>query len=101
LLAIGQQRVIAISKHVNHTIAMALRMADYSVTELPAKGMNGEVAMCFAIVPRKKTNQVVRIIRGADDDAVVIVEDVRQTVMNRRPSTPSPVTGWRAIAKKK
>ncbi len=101
MLAIGQQRIIAISKHYSHSVAMALRMADYMVTEIPARGMQGEVAMCFAIAPRKKTNQIVKIIKGCDEDAVIVIEDVRQTVMNRRPETPGPVTGWRAIVKKK
>jgi uncharacterized protein YebE (UPF0316 family) len=100
LLALGQQRVIAISKHYTHTIAMALRMADYTVTEVPARGFQGEVAMCFVIAPRKKVNRIINIIIGADEDANVIVEDVRRTVMSRRPVATAG-TGWRAIAKKK
>lgn len=99
-LAMGQQRVIAISRHYTHTIAMALRMADYTVTEVPARGHHGEVAMCFVIAQRKKIHQIVQIIRGADEDANVIVEDVRQTVMSRRP-IPTAATGWRAVVKKK
>lgn len=99
-LAIGQQRVVAISKHLSHTVAMALRMADYRVTEVPAVGGRGEVAMCFVIVQRKKVDQVVRIIHGADDDALVVVEDVRRTVLSRRPVTNAN-TGWRAVVKKK
>ena len=97
-LAMGQQRIIAISRHYSQAIAMAMRMADYTVTELPARGKGGEVAMCFAIVPRKQTQKVMNIICGADEDAVVIVEDVRQTVMSRR---PGGATGWRAILKRK
>lgn len=99
-LAMGQQRIIAISKHYSHAIALALRMADYVVTELPARGHHGEVAMCFVIAPRKKSNQIVNIITGADEDAVVVVEDVRRTVMSRRP-VASASTGWRAVPKKK
>lgn len=100
LLAIGQQRVVAISRHYNHAIAMALRMADYLVTEVPARGSRGEVAMCFVIAPRKEVNRIIRIITGADEDANVIVEDVRRTVMSRR-AVPSASTGWRAVLKKK
>lgn len=99
-LAIGQQRVIAISKHFTHAVAMALRMADYVVTEVPARGGRGAVAMCFVIVPRKKTGQIMQIIRGADEDAVVIVEDIRHTVLSRRPVS-NATTGWRAVLKKK
>ncbi len=100
LLAIGQQRVVAISKHFSLSIAMALRMADYTVTEVPARGNRGQVAMCFVIAPRKQAGQITNIIRGADEDAVVVVEDIRHTVMSRR-SVATAATGWRAILKKK
>lgn len=99
-LAMGQQRVIAMSKNYNQAIAMALRMADYTVTEVPARGGRGEVAMCFVIAPRKRTGRIIQIIKGADEDAVVVVEDVRQTVMSRRPPT-AVATTWRAVLKKK
>ncbi len=99
-LAIGHQRVVAISRHFTHAIAMALRMAGYTVTEIPARGRSGEVAMCFVIVPRKQVKQVIQIITGADEDANIIVEDVRRTMMSRQP-TPTAGTGWRAILKKK
>jgi hypothetical protein len=56
--------------------------------------------MCFVIAPRKKANQIVSIITGADEDAVVVVEDVRRTVMSRRPAT-AVATTWRAVLKKK
>ena len=100
VLAMGQQRIVAISKHYSQAIAMALRMANYTVTEVPARGHHGEVAMCFVIAPRKKSNQIVAIIIGADEDAVVVVEDVRRTVMSRRP-VATAATGWRSVLKKK
>ena len=99
-LAMGQQRIVAISKNYSQAIAMALRMADFTVTEIPARGGHGAVAMCFVIAPRKKANQIVSIITGADEDAVVVVEDVRRTVMSRRP-VATATTGWRSVLKKK
>jgi len=99
-LAMGQQRVVAISKHYSQAIAMALRMADYTVTEVPARGQQGKVAMCFVVAQRKCANQIVDIITGADEDAVVVVEDVRRTVMSRRPAATT-LTGWRSVPKKK
>lgn len=99
-LAMGQQRIVAISRHYSQAIAMALRMADYTVTEVPARGGHGEVAMCFVVAPRKRSNRIINIIKGADDDAVVVVEDVRQTVMSRRPVVAAS-TGWRAVLKMK
>ncbi len=100
VLAIGQQRVVALSRHYTHAVAMALRMADYMVTEVPARGGRGEVAMCFVIAPRKKTHQIMQIIQGADEDALVVVEDIRHSILSHRPVT-SASTGWRAVLKKK
>jgi uncharacterized protein YebE (UPF0316 family) len=40
-LAMGQQRIVAISKNYSQAIAMALRMADYTVTEVPARRGGG------------------------------------------------------------
>lgn len=100
MLAMGQQRIVAMSKNYSQAIAMALRMADYTVTEVPARGGQGAVAMCFVIAPRKRTSRIIDIIKGADEEAMVVVEDIRQTVMSRRPAT-AVATTWRAVLKKK
>jgi hypothetical protein len=57
--------------------------------------------MCFLIVPRRRSPQVVRIARSIDPDVVVIVEDVRSTSLSRRGAHAHEATGWRAVAKKK
>ena len=100
MLAMGQQRIVAMSKNYSQAIAMALRMADYTVTEVPARGGQGAVAMCFVIAPRKRTSRIIDIIKGADEEAMVVVEDIRQTVLSRRPAT-AVATTWRAVLKKK
>lgn len=102
-LAVGQQIVTMISQHHINAVASALRLADYRVTEIPAKGGRGSVAMCVAIVSRRRAPEVLRIARSVDEDVLTTVEDVRETTLIRRPlETPSsPYTGWRAVLKKK
>jgi uncharacterized protein YebE (UPF0316 family) len=100
-LAIGMQRVILISRGRHHSVAFGLRLAEYLVTEVPARGGRGEVAMCFLIVPRRQAPQVLRIARAIDPDVVIIVEDVRTTSLSRRGAAGHEATGWRAIVKKK
>lgn len=100
-LAIGMQRVILISRGRHHSVAFGLRLAEFLVTEVPARGGRGEVAMCFLIVPRRQSPHVVRIARSIDPDVQVIVEDVRSTSLSRRGASAYEATGWRAILKKK
>ena len=104
-LAIGQQIVTLISPRRSNAVAGALRLADYRVTEIPARGGRGNVAMCVTVVSRRKTPEVLRIARTVDDEVLSTVEDIRQTTLIRKPATaegmPSSYTGWRAVLKKK
>lgn len=100
LLAVGQQRVILISRGRHHSVAFGLRLADYIVTEVPARGGQGDVALSFVIVPRRQVAEVIRIARSIDPDVFTAVEDVRHTSL-RRHLGPHPSTGWRSIIKKK
>ena len=99
-LALGNQMVMMISRGRNHGVAFALRLADYAVTEVPAKGRSGEVAMCFTVVPRDQVAHVTHIAKAVDENTFIVVEDLRTTHFRHRP-TAVPATGWRAIIKKK
>ncbi|MCC7204784.1 MAG: DUF2179 domain-containing protein [Phycisphaeraceae bacterium] len=99
-LAIGQQRVTLISQGRHHSVAFGLRLADYTVTEVPAHGGQGDVAMCFVIVPRAQVQQVVAIARGVDPEVFTTVEDVRQSSL-RRVVSGHEATGWRSVFIKK
>jgi len=98
-LALGRQLIIIISRTKSRAVAFALRLADFVVTEVPARGGWGDVAMCLVVVPRRQTSQVVRIAQAVDVDVFVVVEDVREHPSIRRQGPPR--TGWRAFLKKK
>ena len=102
-LAVGHQVVTMISRYRARAVAAALRLADYMVTEIPATGGRGQVAMCIAVVPRRRTARVCHIARSIDENVFLSVEDVRDTSLIRRPTeaTGVPMTGWRAVLKKK
>jgi uncharacterized protein YebE (UPF0316 family) len=98
-LALGQQVIQFISRGYAQAVAHGLRLADYLVTEVPARGLHGQVALCFVVVPRRKSAAVMRIATRIDPDVLVTVEDVRHSTFSRPRFTE--VTGWRAILKKK
>ena len=64
--------------------------------------MSGSIdtALCFAVVPRRRTAAVVRIARAVDLEVITVVEDVRDTSLARH-LMDVPATGWRALVKKK
>ena len=99
-IGLGQQLVMLVSAKRTSSVAFALRLAGFGVTEIPAKGMGGMVAMCFAVVPRRKTPEVLRVARSVDEAVHAITQDVQQTSL-AVPVTPTMPTGWRAILKRK
>jgi uncharacterized protein YebE (UPF0316 family) len=99
-LAIGMQAIRLISCSRSAAVAAGLRLAGYGVTEIKGHGLNGEVSICFAVVPRKESDQVVRVAEGIDPGVFCTVEDVcsaNATVYRE----PHPRAGWRGLLKRK
>jgi len=99
-IGIGTQMVTFISSHQSHSVAFALRMADFRVTEVEAHGKNADVALCFAIVSRRSVEKAIAVARGTDEDVRVVIQDVRSTSLGM-PVMHHRFTGWRAIGKRK
>ncbi len=99
-LALGNQLIMVISRGRAHAVSFALRLADFIVTDVAAQGGRGESAMSFAIVPRRRAKDVVRIARTVDENVVIVIDDVQHvsSVLNK---TAVPNTGWLSVFKKK
>jgi uncharacterized protein YebE (UPF0316 family) len=78
-VAMGMQVVTFFSRGRAHAVAERLRFADYVVTALEGSGRDGPVAMCMAIVPRRRTEELVELAREIDPDVHITIEDVRQS----------------------
>lgn len=78
-IALGVQTVSFISRGGAHAVAERLRFADLRVTTLTGTGRDGPVSLCVAIVPRRRTRDVIRMARDVDPHVMVTVEDVRET----------------------
>ncbi len=100
-MGIGRQLAIIISRGRVHSVAFALRLAGYVVTEIPAYGREGEVALCLTVISRRKTQEVIRIARTVDENAFISVNDVRHSSNASMIRPPIQLTGWRAVLKKK
>jgi uncharacterized protein YebE (UPF0316 family) len=78
-LAMGMQAISFMSRGRAQAVAERLRYAEHCVTTLVGSGRDGPVAICLAIVPRKRTPNVIRMAREIDPEVIVTVEDVRES----------------------
>ena len=77
-LALGTQVVGLVSTGRAHAVAARLRFNDFTVTTLDGDGRDGPVAVCLAIVPRRRVATVIRMAREIDPDVLATVADVRE-----------------------
>ena len=76
-LAIGYRHLRVISSHRGSEVADAIRQAGYGVTEVAGQGRDGAVAVVNASVRRRDLGRLEGLIRQADPEAFVAVEEVR------------------------
>ncbi len=99
-IALGSQMVMLVSTQRTQSVAFALRMGNFMVTEVPGKGARGDVALCFCVVPRRQVPRVLGIARGVDPGVHAVLEDVRFTEL-MQPQSAGAFTGWRSVLKRK
>jgi uncharacterized protein YebE (UPF0316 family) len=76
-LAIGHVQLSIISSGRGSAIAERLRQEGYAITEIPARGKDGVVALLNCSVLRKNIERVHKIVNEVDESAFITVEDVR------------------------
>lgn len=75
-LAIGHRHVRVISSRHGSEVTAAVRQAGYAVTEVDGRGRDGPVRIINASVRRRDLNRLRSLIREADPDAFIAVEEV-------------------------
>lgn len=76
-LAVGHVHFTIISTTRGAAIAELLRNSGFGVTEIPARGMEGTVAVLHCDVVRKDMRQLETVVLEADPQAFITAEDVR------------------------
>jgi uncharacterized protein YebE (UPF0316 family) len=76
-LAIGFIQLTIVSPKRGSAVAEMLRQHGYAVTELSGRGLSGMVSILNVSVMRKQLVEVEMLIREADPEAFVTVEEVR------------------------
>jgi uncharacterized protein YebE (UPF0316 family) len=75
-LAVGHRHLRVISSHRGPQVTAAVRQAGYAVTELDGRGRDGPVIVINASVRRRDLNRLRGLIREADPEAFIAVEEV-------------------------
>ncbi len=75
-IAIGNKLVRVVTPASTPQVAEAVREAGFYVTELNAEGRDGEVHICFTVVPRRQVPKLLNIVSGVNPKAFITVEDV-------------------------
>lgn len=73
-IALGDALVRIIAPAGSPRSAVPLREAGFVVTELNAQGRDGEVRICFSVMPRRKVQEAIRIISESNPQAFVSTE---------------------------
>jgi len=89
-LALGTQVVGLASKGMAHAVAERLRFALFPVTTLNGDDRDGPVALCLAVVARRKVGCVIRMAREIDADVLATIADVRE---GNRPLATGQLSG--------
>jgi len=100
-LGIGTQMISFVSSRRVHSVAFALRLADFRVTEVPARGERQRVALGFCVVKRRQINKVFEIARQVDPNVQLTIHDVRSSTFDMPAAAPGRLLGWGPLIKKK
>ena len=100
LLAFGHIIIRVISRERYNEMADAIRKAGFPVTTFRGEGMTGPVIELYIVCRRKDMRKIIGMVHDIEPDAFYITEQVGEVSKVYRPIM-TPVTGWRAILKKK
>jgi uncharacterized protein YebE (UPF0316 family) len=99
-LAFGHIILRVISTCNGRKIADKVRDSGYAVTTFEGEGKCGPVTMIYVVCRRRDLNEIIPLVKGVEPDAFYITEQAGSVSKLFRPVL-QPLTGWRAVFKKK
>ncbi len=73
-IGLGFVQLNIISLHFADEIANTLRKSKFGVTILPAEGGSGGISVIVVLIPRKKQNNVLKLVRSIDSKAFIAIQ---------------------------
>ena len=99
-IAFGMLILRVITKDKSHILADRIRSMGQPVTVFQGEGRDGAVYELYIVCRRRDLKKLLPIVRCEDPDAFYITEQARDISKVLRPVC-SPVSGWRAVDKRK
>ncbi|MGC9452687.1 MAG: DUF2179 domain-containing protein [Oceanipulchritudo sp.] len=99
-LAIGHVILRLLTARHGPEMAKAIRDLDFRVTEFQGHGRRGPVSELYVVCDRRDLNRIMGCAQGIDPNVFYITETPGQVRRFRKTMT-SPMTGWRAVMKRK
>ncbi len=99
-IAFGYIVLRVVTVEAGKAIAERLRKLGQGVTSFVGEGMVGPVTELYIVCSRRDLKWILPIVKEEDSEAFYIVEQARDVGKVLRPIY-QPITGWRAIFKKK
>jgi uncharacterized protein YebE (UPF0316 family) len=102
-LAMGTSIVRIMSVDRGQEIADEVRRFGLDATVFEGEGGEGPLMLVYAVVPRRRTQQMLQRARSIDPELVYVIEPAHESSRGAPPRLrPVPnATGWRAVFKKK
>ena len=82
-IGIGSTVVRVFSPSNSPSVAKALRKENFMVTVINGEGRDGPVTICWCIVPRRKVNKVLTVIKTVNPDAYVTTDFANPTSLRK------------------
>lgn len=82
-IGIGSTVVRVFSPANSPSVANALRDKNFMVTVINGQGRDGPVTICWCIVPRRRVNKVLTIIKTVNPDAYVTTDFANPTSLRK------------------
>ncbi len=83
-LAIGQAMVRIVTPSSTDQIAPLLRERGFGATVLNGDGMHGEVRVTFTVLPRKRIEEILALVKEVSPEAYVTIDDTASIDLHRR-----------------
>jgi uncharacterized protein YebE (UPF0316 family) len=100
-MALGMQAVQVITEENLKTLSMILREEGFGVTNLKASGQKGELDFLYVVTPRRRTTEVLNIVKEFDSNAFISVSDLRNVHAGYHITRRRNLFGTKTVAKKK
>ena len=83
-LAIGQSMVRIVTPTSAGQIAPLLREKGFGATVLNGDGMNGEVRVTFTVLPRKRIEEILKLVKELSPEAYVTIDNTASIDLHHR-----------------